>query len=416
MSLPSPGLAGERPAAIGLQFGTPWRDRVSRGIGLPLSVFLIGVTISLPLTSAASRGWQDRPTTSPPNVGNGDFVPCTGYGTPPPGAEDQPGPWANRLLVAYSEDGLVWSRAHRILTDQGDVPDAIVDENGLLRVYYVTWCPPEVRNRIVVALSDDGAVTWTFRRVTIRGMVPGQPDAVDPDIVRTPDRKWRLYFTSAPPGLGAAPRTYSAISDDGFAFELEAGWRLHVEGRDVLDPSVLRVGDRWHLFAGGRVTQPRANWHATSPDGLSFSRESDFFADGIIMANGLAVEGGYRFYGFRQDLRVRDIRSLFTSDGEAWHIEPGVRLAPDRSHGLEAEWVKDPGVARLGDGRFVMIYVTTIPEFLASRRTPEPETSPTRPWRWFLQLPFVASARLAPATEPAVTIPVAPWERARSFR
>ncbi|MFQ5594978.1 MAG: hypothetical protein ACE5HA_12605, partial [Anaerolineae bacterium] len=357
-------------------------------------LLVVGCTaiVALPLSSAA-------PATS-------DFTPCSGPGTPPPGAEGSTGPWAGRLMIAYSDDGLAWTRANRVLTDQADVPDAIVDDAGTLRVYYVTWCPDEVHNQIVAALAADTAQTlrqgpsmnpssgsgrrsgrrsgqaWSYRRVTINGLAPNQPAAVDPDIARTDDGRWRLYFTSAPATPGATPRTYSAISDDGFTFELEAGYRLHVEGREVLDPSVIRIGDVWHLFAGGAVGTPGYNWHATSTDGLTFTLQDDFGIAGLTMANGLAVDGGYRFYGFRPipnqpsiqpttqlptpQPTATEIQSVFTADGETWTMDPGARLSPDPSATLEALGVKDPAVARLPDGQYVMVYVTTIPEYLES--------------------------------------------------
>ncbi|MFQ5343854.1 MAG: hypothetical protein ACE5F6_20110, partial [Anaerolineae bacterium] len=351
-------------------------------------LLVVGCTaiVALPLSSAA-------PATS-------DFTPCSGPGTPPPGAEGSTGPWAGRLMIAYSEDGLAWTRANRALTDQAGVPDAIVDDEGTLRVYYVTWCPQEVHNQTVVALSADAGQTWSYRPVTINGMDAGQPSAVDPDIVRTDDGRWRLYFTSAPASPGATPRTYSAISDDGFTFELEDGYRFYVEGKAVLDPSLIRIGDVWHLFAGGAVTTPRYNWHATSTDGLNFTPQDDFGVAGLTMANGLAVPGGYRFYGFRNaapqpaiqrrpepvegppnhlsapQSNGAEILSIFTTDGVTWTAEPGVRLAPDASATLEALGVADPAVARLADGRYIMIYVTVIPEYLDSGGSPPPPQSP----------------------------------------
>ena len=101
------------------------------------------------------------------------FTPCDGYGDPPQGPEDGLGPWASRLMIAYSTDGLVWERANRVLSDQADVPDALIDDDGKLRVYYVTWCPEQVHNKIVVAVSPDGGEAWTYRQVTIDGLEPG---------------------------------------------------------------------------------------------------------------------------------------------------------------------------------------------------------------------------------------------------
>ncbi|NOZ06960.1 MAG: hypothetical protein GXP41_11535 [Chloroflexi bacterium] len=293
---------------------------------------------------------------------DGDFTPCNGAGTAPPNAHE--GPWSNRLMIAYSDDGLTWTRANRVLADQGDVPDAIVDDQGTIRVYYVTWCPAEVHNQTVVALSADNGTTWRFHRVTINGLASGQPSPVDPDIVRTPDGRWRLYFTSATPGPGSTPHTYSAISEDGFTFQVESGERLAVADKQVLDPSAIRTGAVWHLFAGGNPGTPGENWHATANDGLNFHQEDNFFADGIIMSNGLAVEGGYRFYGFKRSAPpagTTSIYSVFSTDGITWTMEPGTRLTGDLSSGLESDSVKDPAVAHLPDGRYIMIYVTEIP-------------------------------------------------------
>ena len=294
---------------------------------------------------------------------SGDFTPCSGAGAAPPNAHE--GPWSNRLMIAYSDDGLTWTRANRAVADQGDVPDAIVDDQGTLRVYYVTWCPADVHNQTVVALSADNGMSWSYRRVTINGRPAGRPSPVDPDIVRTADGRWRLYFTSAEPGRDSSAHTYSAISDDGFTFQVESGARLLVPGKQVLDPSAIRIGTVWHLFAGGNPETPGENWHATSSDGLNYQQEDNFSAGGIIMANGLAVEGGYRFYGFKRTAQTPtgtlSIYSVFTADGVTWTVEPGTRLTGDLSSGLENGTVKDPAVAQLANGRYIMIYATVIP-------------------------------------------------------
>ncbi|MBI3967460.1 MAG: exo-alpha-sialidase [Chloroflexi bacterium] len=306
------------------------------------------------------------------NQAESDFEPCQGVGTPPPQDRGETGPWAMRLMIAYSDDGLTWTRANRVLSDQADVPDAIVDDDGTLRVYYVTWCPTPVPNRTVVALSGDGGQTWRYRRVTINGIGAQQPSAVDPDVIRLPDGRWRLFFTSAPGGGPGEPRSYSAISDDGITFQVEAGARLTVDGRSVVDPSVVRVGDTWHLFAGGRTDRPGANWHAVSADGLDFTRVDELVADRIIIANGIQVPNGSRIYGFRhtggRESRAFDVRSIFTAEGTTWTVEPGARLTLDTAAGLESVLVKDPAVTRLRDGRYVLIYVTVIPGYEVGRR------------------------------------------------
>lgn len=288
--------------------------------------------------------------------------------TPPSGKAPQPwpadyGPWNTRLMIATSHDGLTWTRTNLILSDQGDVPDAIVDPRGWIFVYYVTWGPPEVHNKIVVAVSQDSGASWVYKKVSISGVPQGWAPPVDPDVVLLEDGRIRLYFTSDPDGMGPIkPRTYSAISSDGFDFELESGVRFAVEGEMVLDPSVLKIGDIWHYFAGAPMVGMGINYHATSVDGLSFTREFNVEIDKLMFANGIAVVEGYRFYCFDTEQHpIHSIWSVFSTDGKVWTVEPGKRLEVDAMSGLESTFVKDPAVVQLPDGSYMMFYVTGIP-------------------------------------------------------
>ncbi|RMH38497.1 MAG: hypothetical protein D6688_14935 [Alphaproteobacteria bacterium] len=316
------------------------------------------------------KGFSGQPDNPPPGqpeqpqlptTPTGDFMPCSGYGEPLDADQNQIGPWASRLMIAFSSDGLNFTSAGQILADQADVPDVLVMPGGEIRVYFVTLCPEEVRNQIVVAVSRDAA-NWTYHKTSITGMEGVQPVAVDPTVEFTPDGRIRLYFTSAAASPDAVLQSYSAISDDGYTFEMESGARFGVAGRPVLDPTVLQIGDTWHYFGGG---QPGINYHATSPDGLNFTRQDDLKMDDFLFANGIAVEGGYRYYGFIQQPRsaASAIYSVFTTDGQNWVLEDGVRLTLDESSPLEKIGVKDPGVARLPDGRYLMVYSTLIPEY-----------------------------------------------------
>lgn len=295
----------------------------------------------------------------------GQFVPCSGYGQPRQVDSHNPGPWAHRLLIATSADGLTWQRTNRILSDQADVPDALVTADGEVRVYYITWCPESISNRVAVAASTDEGETWTYRVTTLTS-TDGRtmPFAVDPTVEILDDGRYRMYFTAQiPPAQHAG--SYSAISDDGYHFTLEPGVRFSPEGANALDVNVLRIGETWHYFAGGQVA---GNWHAVSADGLTFTAIEPFASGGVIMANGVPVAGGYRYYGFVQTpASPRYIVSLFTENGETWTQEDGIRLEMEPSAGLEAEGVKDPAVVQLPSGNWLMIYVSMIPEFPLER-------------------------------------------------
>jgi len=305
----------------------------------------------------------DKPTQSAlsslPNVFT--FTPCSGDNLWRP---SEPGPWRMRLMIAYSNDSLNFTHANQVLISQADVPNVITTPDGEVRVYFICFCPEKVRNKLVVAISRD-TINWTYRKVNDENT--GElPFTVDPTVELLPEGRYRLYFTSVPGKTdqqGGNMRSYSAISDDGFVFTLEADVRFTLTGQDVLDPSVLLIGQTWHYFAGG---SPDWNYHATSTDGLNFTCQDNFMLENILMSNSLAVDGGYRYYGFVQDQGAMNIRSLFTPEGVNWIVDPGNRLGLEAANGLEVIGVKDPSVTRRTDGRYLMIYSTFNPEFVSS--------------------------------------------------
>ncbi|MCX7827372.1 MAG: hypothetical protein N2689_17720, partial [Verrucomicrobiae bacterium] len=124
----------------------------------------------------------------------------------------------------------------------------------------------------------------------------------------------------------------------------------------------------WHIFAGGG-RGPDENWHGTSRDGRKFiaDRPMRFTANGVdcMMANGIPVPGGVRFYAFNNARpgQPHRIYSFFTRDGTTWTADPGVRLDADGLDTLEMPGfgVQDPAIGRLKDGTYLMVYTTRIP-------------------------------------------------------
>jgi hypothetical protein len=208
---------------------------------------------------------------------------------------------------------------------------------------------------IKVGISADGFQDWTFHKVDI----PGSENFLgrrpcDPDVIFK-GGLLRLYFTASPSDA-ILPRTYSAVSQDGIHFTLEDGFRFGVNGQAVLDPSLLWTGDTLRYFAGG--ARDFENWCAYSFDGLTFFQRPNLDANGIMMANGIALPGGgYRFYGFSNRAPREGIYSLYSSDGNQWTLEEGVRLPYDPSSELEYVEVKDPAIVWM-DSLFIMYYVT----------------------------------------------------------
>lgn len=330
-----------------------------------ISVWLRSAAIGLWLVTGAlvpgpqpSRAGADDPP-------QGDFIPPRGRGCP---LDVSGGPCGKRLLSARSADGLTFARTNRVVTDQADVPDLVVDRRGWMYLYYVGTNVGTVRHGMAVAISRDGGETWIYKNVILKGF-EGMSDPVDPDVQVLDDGTFRLYATASEPGR--PPKTWYAEGTDGIRFE-RRGLAFDPPGAP-LDPSTVQINGIWHIFAGGETRQLNANWHGLSADGrwFVFDEEKLFLKDGKAHAvsNIIAVEGGYRLYAFTHGAE-RIINSFFSVDGVSWTAEPGARLVMDPFTGLESGGVKDAAVVRLADGAYFMVYVTEIkePPFSLPRR------------------------------------------------
>jgi hypothetical protein len=344
--------------------------------------------------------------------------------TPPRGGVSGPGPAPMRLMIATSRDGLNFERKNLIVADQGAVPDLVVDSNGWIWLYYQAWNAGGVQNPVAVALSKDNGASWTFRRTRLEGFERAKPDPCDPEIQLLPDGTFRLYTTW--PGPARHPVTWLCESRDGVNFQ-RVGVAFAPEGAHALDPSVLRIGDTWHLFAGGG-RGPEENWHATSPDGRTFTtgqpRRFNAFGMGVMMANGIAVPDGWRFYGFnnKRPGRPHRIVSFFTRDGKDWSTDDGARL--EATGGLPAledpsAGPHDPAIGRLKDGTYFMIYVARIPGLADHRPNAPPPGGPPRQRRDDGprdEPPRAASEFIPPPAEPREPSPARPRAEIRVER
>ena len=126
----------------------------------------------------------------------------------------------------------------------------------------------------------------------------------DPTIVTLSDGRARMYFTSL---RGRQfdedlPRIHSAISNDGIEYTYEPGVRFSIEGRSVIDCAVVLHQGVFHLYSPDNGKQPepgqRPNngpqmqptdgigYHATSSDGLYFTRSDDVKIEGRRLQHG----------------------------------------------------------------------------------------------------------------------------------
>jgi len=184
-------------------------------------------------------------------------------------------------------------------------PSAVADDGAVFLAYRLRRPVGQGRGYAnVVARSEDGEHFSTVA-VLHRDSFGGE-SLERPCLVRTPDRRWRLYVTVATPGskhwrvdlleadepagLGTADAATVLPGDDGFA---------------VKDPVMRLVDGTWHAWASRHplddpdATDRMTTDHATSPDGRDWvwegtalaGRPGEWDARGVRVADVLLDEG-----------------------------------------------------------------------------------------------------------------------------
>lgn len=295
-----------------------------------------------------------------PGAPRGDAPPFDGAGRP---NRDRDGPWDHDVRVV------------RVGADGRSTPLATFPRAGVVslarladgRVLAAHQHFPEdddaAFDKVAVRTStDDGATFSAPTVIGVEGLPEGMRFPFDPTLVPLPDGRVRLYFTAAPlrsrGGTPSRPAIRSAVSKDGVAWVVEPGVRFAVEGRAVVDCAVVLHRGVFHLWApesgtgapppGGPMPpeadrpRPGVGFHATSEDGLVFTRQAD-----------VSIAGRGRWLGNA------------TSDGTTITFlgtgEPGLWLATSTdgaTWSAPTAWpdvgVADPGLVRRRDGTWLV--------------------------------------------------------------
>ena len=161
--------------------------------------------------------------------------------------QNSAGPNCHSLHVAYSENGgNSYNQIANGIISSASVPDAVrfKDEN---LIYYVNG-DFDNHSIFVSEIGNDGKSSKVLGPITLDGNII--KDAVDPDVIVTPDGRLRLFYYV---GLFTKPVTYpkpnkfySAISDDGINFTIEG---VVTELDNSTDPTVVRLKDGSYLLA-----------------------------------------------------------------------------------------------------------------------------------------------------------------------
>lgn len=282
-----------------------------------------------------------------------DFTPPTGRpNNPPPASAGE-----RRLLLAHSTDGVHFTSTGEVLTDQGNVPDAVVEPDGTIRVYYIGQSIQAGKEEnTVVAISKDNGATWIFKKLILKNW-PQPRDPSDPDVVLLEDGTYRMYYTTS---LSASKLgIVYADSPDGITFTHQ-GESLASPFGDVVDSNTMFFNGLWHMYVLQEKVQGQL--HATSTDGFSFSLaeqpELRLPMGSYIFSNPLVEGGTLRMFAF--SLADKNIRSFTSADMESWTVGD-VALEGDDLATDGTNYIQDSTVVKLNDGSYLMIYVSELP-------------------------------------------------------
>jgi hypothetical protein len=237
-----------------------------------------------------------------------------GRGGPGQPRPDGSGPW-DRDVIVYraSAEGAVEKLA---TFDRAGVPTiARMNDRRLIAAHQHFPANDEANfDKVAVRFSEDDGKTWTKPQVIrLSGLPQGMRFPFDPTLVPLPDGGVRMYFTSLRGRRfdEERPAIFSAITTNGVDYTFEPGMRFGIDGRPVIDCAVVLHQGTFHLFAPDNGTQLRPNegpgrepaggrprmsigYHATSPDGLNFTRVADVQIDGRRRWLGNAQSDGNR--------------------------------------------------------------------------------------------------------------------------
>ncbi len=207
-----------------------------------------------------------------------------------------------------------------------------------------------------MAASTDQGASWTFHTLTYLNF-PQPRDPSDPDVILLPDGTYRLYYTSTLQS-GRLGIVY-ATSPDGYTFTYQ-GESLEVIG-DVIDSTTFFYNGLWHMFVLQEKVEGQL--HATSEDGLTFNLTTppqlELPLDHYIASNPIVSADQVRIFAFNGP--EKNIRSFTSTDAVHW-VSSEIAIEGDDAATLNTGYIQDLSVAQLSDGRYLMVYVSALPE------------------------------------------------------
>ncbi|MFQ6003425.1 MAG: exo-alpha-sialidase, partial [Candidatus Zixiibacteriota bacterium] len=256
------------------------------------------------------------------------------------------------IYLVRSDDGLTFTD-ERLFVHHGGVPNLLLtrDNKSIATFQYFSFEHEEMFDVIAYTVSEDFGKTWSkVNKIYFEGLPTigfGGPNPVDPTLVELENGSFRLYFTYHTPGR-KYPGLYSAISDALDTPFKSEGPQLETD-KMILDPAVVYFNGLWHHYTvrhGEEKDGKSVNVHSISTDGKNFELQDDILLKFQLLGQVIEDGGRLRFYGSGDG-----VQSATSSDGYIWTEDSGRRVMG-----------ADPGIAKLPDGRYLMIYTKLPPK------------------------------------------------------
>ncbi|HLC65946.1 MAG TPA: hypothetical protein VJI46_07540 [Candidatus Nanoarchaeia archaeon] len=241
------------------------------------------------------------------------------------------GPWNHRIITAKATNPKVWTKEFRIVAEQASNPEALVDKEGRLRIYFI-----DAKNKgTTVAIKHDDR--WIYKKVGI------EDGATDTSVVITEDGMYRAYYQ-------LENRIFSANSKNGVYFDRDSGMRISGTSIDGFD--VFKAPEGWKII----FSDSGKFFSSDSPDGLSFgtSRDTSILGYG---GDVLKAEDEYIFFYYSRFGNQTVIYSASSKDGSSWMQDSGVRLLGGSR--VDKLGAFGPAAVKLGNG-YKMAYYSKI--------------------------------------------------------
>lgn len=260
------------------------------------------------------------------------------------------GPWFEDLFVTWSQDSRYFDPdAATLIRTHAAVPDAIRGPDGRVYLFYgegdldvgravatsgSTWFGTHGLvgyGALQLAVSDDGYTFETVEEFEVEEIVRGM--VVDPDVVRLPDGRYRLYYVGSSVPEMLAPGAW----DDGMPHRLfyaESDDLIHwtqvgeaVEGPNA-DPTVYCLDTTSCMVASTGL-----DWSYSSDGGATFAFESRGDPWGFAPELLDLGDGVVRLYYNSKHPGGAVLSALSTDGGSTW-LEEGERVEARKAEAL----------------------------------------------------------------------------------